>query len=191
MNPQDRIHSPQDEDRLLQYLDSQLPAPEARAIEAHLAVCPDCQALRHQWEQLDQQLARTLAQPRLSPDFAARLRQRVAVDGKAGAPGARVRESAGDAAKSHQPWIEDRRRGKNMLWLGLLDGFGYGVAAAVGGYCLFRLAVAWIPDSAGTGTAFLSGPAFLFGMAIAGVTLLFGLNLASGNKVLRWVGAYK
>ena len=189
MNPQDRIHSPQDEDRLLQYLDGQLPAPEARAIEAHLAVCPDCQGLRRQWEQLDQQLARTLARPRLSPDFAARLRQQVAVEVKAGAPGARVRESAGAATQSHQPWIEDRRRWTSLLWLGLLDGVGYGAAAAVGGYCLLRLAVAWSPGPAGTGTAFLSSPAFLFSLAIAGATLLFGLNLAAKNRPLRWLGA--
>jgi anti-sigma factor RsiW len=189
MNPQDRIHSPQDEDRLLQYLDGQLPAPDARAIEAHLAACPDCQALRHQWEQLDQQLARTLAQPRLSPDFAARLQQRVAAEVKAGAPAARMRESAGGAAQSHQPWIENRRRGRNLLWLGLLDGIGYGAAAAVGGYLLFRLTVAWVPGPAGTGTAFLSGPSFLFGLAIAGATLLFGLNLAAKNRPLRWLGA--
>ena len=189
MNPQDRIHSPQDEDRLLQYLDGQLPAPETRAIEAHLAACPDCQGLRRQWEQLDQQLARTLARPRLSPDFAARLRKQVAVEVMAGAPGARVRESAGAAAQSHQPWIEDRRRWTSLLWLGLLDGVGYGAAAAVGGYCLLRLAVAWIPGPAGTGTAFLSSPAFLFSLAIAGATLLFGLNLAAKNRPLCWLGA--
>ena len=76
-----------------------------------------------------------------------------------------------------------------MLWLGLLDGIGYGAAAAVGGYCLFRLAVAWIPGPAGTGTAFLSGPAFLFGLGTAGATLLFGLNLAAKNRLLRWLGA--
>ena len=174
---------------MLQYLDGQLPAPEARAIEAHLAACPDCQELSRQWEQLDQQLARTLAQPRLSPDFGARLRQRVVVEVKAGAPGARVRESAGAAAQSHQPWIEDRRRWTSLLWLGLLDGVGYGGAAAVGGYCLLRLAVAWNPGHADTGTAFLSSPAFLFSLAIAGATLLFGLNLAMKNKPLRWLGA--
>jgi anti-sigma factor RsiW len=189
MNPQDSIHSPQDEDRLLEYLDGQLRAPEARAIEAHLTVCPECQALRRQWEQLDERLARTLARPKLSPDFAARVRRQVAAGVQATAPGVGVRESAGAAARSRQPWIEDRRRGKSVLWLGLLDGIGYGAAAAVGGYCLFRLAVAWVPGPAGTGTAFLSGPAFLFALAIAGATLLFGLNLAARNRPLRWLGA--
>jgi anti-sigma factor RsiW len=95
MNPQDRLHLPQDEDRLLEYLNGQLLAPEARAIEAHLTVCPECQALRHQWQQLDERLARTLAQPRLSPDFAARLRQRVAVEAKAGASGLEAPKSGG------------------------------------------------------------------------------------------------
>jgi hypothetical protein len=189
MNPQDRIHSPQDEDRLLQYLDGQLPAPEASAIEAHLAACPECHALRRQWEQLDERLAHTLAKPRLSPDFAARVRQRVAAGAQAIAAGGRMRESGVAAAQSHQPWIEDRRRGTSVIWLGLLDGVGYGLAAAVGGYCLYRLILAWIPGPAGTGTAFLSSPAFLCGLAIAGATLLFGLNLAAKNKPLRWLGA--
>ena len=189
MNPQDRIHSPQEEDRLLQYLDDQLPVPEARALEAHLAVCPECQALRRQWEQLDERLARTLARPRLSPDFATRLAQRVAAGAQAGASDGWMREGGEAGAQSHQTWIEDRRRRTSVLWLGLLDGVGYGAAAAVGGYCLFRLAVAWIPGPAGTGTAFLSGPAFLFALGTAGATLLFGLNLASSNKVLRWLGA--
>jgi anti-sigma factor RsiW len=189
MNPQDRIHSPLDEDRLLQYLDGQLPAPEVRAIEAHLAVCQECQNLRRQWEQFDTKLARTLARPRLSPDFTARVRRQVAAGVKATAPGAQVRESGVSGAQAREPWIEDWRRGKSLLWLGLLDGVGYGVAAALGGYCLFRLAVAWIPGLAGTGTAFLSGPAFLFGLAIAGATLLFGLNLAAKNRPLRWLGA--
>jgi hypothetical protein len=125
----------------------------------------------------------------LSPDFAARVRQRVVVEVKAGALTVAVWESGEAGAQSHQPWIEDRRRGTSVLWLGLLDGIGYGAAAAVGGYCLFRLAVAWIPGPAGTGTAFLSGPAFLFALGTAGAALLFGLNLATGNKVLRWLGA--
>ena len=189
MNPQDRIHSPQDEDRLMQYLDGQLPAPEARAVEAHLATCPDCQALRRQWEQLDQQLARTLARPRLSPNFAARVRQRVAAEAEVGAAGLGVREGAGVAPESREPWIEERRRGRSLLWLGLLDGAGYGVAAAVGGYLLFRLAVAWVPSPAGAGASGLGGPGFLFGLAVAGATLLFGLNLAARNRPLRWLGA--
>ena len=190
MNPQDKIHSPQDEDRLLQYLDGQLPAPEARALEAHLAVCPECQALSRQWEQLDAKLARTLARPRLSPDFAARVRQQVAVEVKASAPGVGVRESGGAGIQSHQPWIEDRRRGTSVLWLGLLDGVGYGAAAAVGGYCLFRLVVAWAPGPAGASTAFPGGPAFLFALGTAVAALLVGLNLAAKNRPLRWLGEF-
>jgi anti-sigma factor RsiW len=189
MNPQDRFHLPQDEDRLLQYLDGQLPAPEARAIEAHLAVCLECQALRRQWEQLDEKLARTLAQPGLSPDFAERLRQQVAVGVKPGAPGVRVRESAGPGATSYQPWIEAGRRGSNVLWLRLLDGLGYGAAAAVGGYYVFYLAFTWVPGPSDAGTAFLRGPAFSLALVAAGAALLVGFNLAAKNRVLRWLGA--
>ena len=189
MNPQDRTHSPQDEDRLLQYLDGQLPATEARAFETHLAACPTCQALRRQWEQLDEKLARALAQPRLSPDFAARLRQRVAVEVTGGAPTAQMQGGAGAEAESQQAWLEARQRVRSLLWLGLLDGVGYGAAAAAGGYLLFRLALAWIPGPAGTGVVVPGGTGFLFGSAIAGAMLLFGLSVATKNKLLRWVGA--
>jgi anti-sigma factor RsiW len=189
MNPQDRIHLPQDEDRLLEYLDGQLPAPEARAIETHLAVCPECQALRRHWEQLDEKLARTLAQPRLSADFAARLRQQIALGARAGAPGVRVREGGGPGAQTHEPWIEARRRERSVFWLELLDGLGYGAAAMVGGYLLFHLAVAWVPGPAGTGTAFLRSPAFLFALVTAGAALLVGLNLAAKKSVWRWLEA--
>jgi anti-sigma factor RsiW len=189
MNPQDRIHSPQDEDRLLQYLDGQILAPEARAIEARLAVCTECQTLRRQWEQLDERLARTLAQPRLSPDFAKHVRQRVAAEAEPGAASSRVREKAGVAPQSHQPWIEDRRRGTRVLWLGLLDSIGYGAAAAVGGYLLLRMSTVWVTAPAGAGTSVLSNSAFLFGLAIAGAALLFGVSLATKNKPLRWLGA--
>lgn len=179
MNPQDRFHSPQGEERLLQFLDGQLPAPEARAIEAHLAACPECQGLRRQLEQLDEKLASTLAQPRLSPDFAARLRERVAVETKVGAP----------AAQTNEPWVEARRRETRVFWLGLLDGLGYGAAAAAGGYWLLHLAVAWVPGPAGIGTAFLRGPTFLLALVTASAALLVGLKLAAKNRVWRWLEA--
>jgi anti-sigma factor RsiW len=178
MKPQDRIHLPQDEERLLEYLDGQRPASEARAIEVHVAACPECQALRRQWEQLDEKLARTLAQPRLSPDFAARLRERVAVETKSGAP----------APQTNEPRVEARRREKRVFWLGLLDGLGYSAAAMAGGYWLLHLAVKWVPSQAVAGTTFLRSPTFLFALVIAGATLLVGLNLAAKNRVWRWLG---
>jgi anti-sigma factor RsiW len=189
MNPQDRFHLPQHEDRLLEYLDGQLPAAEARVIEAHLSVCPECQALRRQWEQLDERLARTLAQPRLSPDFAARLRQKVALAAKAGATGLEALNSAWLGAQSYDPGAGVRRREQRVFWLALLDGLGYGTAAAVGGYWLFRLAVAWVPDPAGGGTAFLRSPAFVFALVTAGAALLLGLNLAARKRIWHWLGA--
>ena len=188
MDPQDRFHLPQDEERLLQYLDGQLPAPEARAAEAHLAVCPECQALRRQWAQLDERLAGTLARPRLPPDFAARLRQQVAGEEKAGAPGVQASQSSGPEALSHLPWFEAGGLWTKGLWLKLLDGLGYATAAAMGGYWLHHLMVAWIPGSAGASAAFMRGPASLFALVAAGAALLLGLNLAAKNRVLRWLG---
>ena len=173
---------------MLQYLDGQLPAPDARAIEAHLAVCPECQVLRREWEQLEERLTRTLAQPRLSADFAAGLRRRIAAEAEAGAPGLQAPESGERGTRLRQPWMEAGGRWTSGLWLGLLDVLGYGAAAAVGGYWLVHLAVAWVPGPAGTGTAFLRGPAFLFALVAAGAALLVGLNLAAKNRVWRWLG---
>ena len=189
MNPQDRIHLPQDEDRLLEYLDGQLPPSEAHAIEAHLAACPECQALRREWEQLDEKLAHTLAQPRLSPDFGGRLRQKVAVEAKVSASGVEAPKSVVPGAQTYDPGVGARRREKHVFWLALLDGLGYGAAAMVGGYWLLHLAVAWAPSPAGAGTAFLRSPAFLFALVTGGATLLVGLNLAAKNRVWRWLGA--
>ena len=189
MNPQDRIHSPQDEDRLIEYLDGQLAAPEARAIEAHLTICPECQALRRQWEQLEERLVRTLAPPRLSPDFAVRLRQQVAARSKAGAPDLEGQRSGGQVVQTHDPYVGARLRAKRVFWLALLDGLGYGAVAMIGGYWFLHLAAARVPGPAGGGTAFLHSPIFLIALAAAGAALLVGFNLATKNRVWRWLGA--
>ncbi len=190
MNPQDRVHSPEDDDRLLEYLDGQIPAPGARAIEAHVAVCAKCQALRGQWEQLEERLARTLAQPRLSADFATRLRQQVAAEAKADAQNARLQEKDWSQTQVMPIWAETGRRGSGALWLDLLDVLGYGAAAAVGGYVLSHLTAAWAPGLASTGDAFLRSRAFLFAVVSAGAVLAVGLNLAAKNKVKRWLRAF-
>jgi hypothetical protein len=181
------LHLPQDEERLLQYLDGQLSALDARAAEAHLAVCPECQGLRRQWAQLDEKLAGVLAQPTLSPGFAGRLREQVAAGLKAGALGVRVGESGGWGAELHDQWPGTLRGEPSLLWLGLLDVLGYGAAAAVGGCWLFHLAIAWVSGPPGGGAAFLRGPAFLIALVAAGAALLVGVNLAVKNRVLRWV----
>jgi len=190
MNPQDRLHLPQDEERLLEYLDGQLAVPEARAVEAHLAVCVECQALRRQWEELEERVAGALAQPRLSADFAERLRQQIEAKEGAGAPGVRVRERPGAGSWCERPWIGERRRMSSELWLELLDVLGYGAVAAVAGFGLMHLAKAWDPGTAAGGVAFLRSPAFLLGVVVGGAALLFGLSLAARNTVLRWVRAF-
>jgi anti-sigma factor RsiW len=179
MNRQNNNHSPQDEERLLQYLDGQLPATEASAIEKHLGACTQCQSLRHEWEKLDETLSRTLSQPGLSPDFTARLRERIAL----------ATSTLAGGAQPHVPSIEARRRESRVFWLGLLDGLGYGAVAAAGGYWLHHLAITWTPSPGSSTAAFLHGPAFLFALVTAGAALLIGLNLAAKNRVWRWLGA--
>ena len=52
----DFTHTANDEQRLLEYLEGELPASENRALEEHLGVCAECQTLAEQWRQLDSHL---------------------------------------------------------------------------------------------------------------------------------------
>jgi anti-sigma factor RsiW len=65
------------EDRILDYLENQLPAAERARVETHLGGCGECRAFARQLERLDAQLSRTLKPRALSPSFNARLRQRI------------------------------------------------------------------------------------------------------------------
>jgi len=57
--------------------DGGLPAGRARAVLAHLDGCPRCRAWAAELAALDTRLAATLPRPALSPDFDARLRERI------------------------------------------------------------------------------------------------------------------
>ena len=187
MNSQADFHLAQHEERLLQYLDGRLLAPEARALETHLAACPKCQALRREWEPLEPALVRAFAQTRLSPDFADRLRRRVLAETEAGAAAARLREHDEPAAQAQPAWSGGQPR-RLPQWFKLLDGIGWGAVAIIGGYFLFELALAWVPAASLAGVAFLRSSAFALALATAMAALLFGANLAAQNRLLRWLG---
>lgn len=65
------------ENRILAYLENQLPPADRAQITAHLEGCADCRAFARQLEHLDAQLTRALKVPTLPPSFNARLRQRI------------------------------------------------------------------------------------------------------------------
>src|SRR5262245_40087628 len=70
-------HLQENENRILDYLENQLPASERRTVEEHLAVCPECRGFCQQLKQLDAALAQGLARPELSAEFATQLWRRI------------------------------------------------------------------------------------------------------------------
>ncbi|HYV28896.1 MAG TPA: zf-HC2 domain-containing protein, partial [Candidatus Eisenbacteria bacterium] len=71
-------HLQENENRISDYLENQLPAAERRALEEHLTVCAECQNFCQQLKQLDNALAQALARPELSSAFTTSLWQRIA-----------------------------------------------------------------------------------------------------------------
>lgn len=66
------------ENRLLDYLDGQLPPADHAAIAVHLAACTECARLAAELCQLDHRLSARFAVPVLSADFDRRLQARLA-----------------------------------------------------------------------------------------------------------------
>ena len=107
------------EERILNYLDGGLPAPERRLLEAHLLKCADCREFRDLQENLDALLAKSLVMPQLSEDFGRRVLRRLPLL----------------KPVHHIPEI--------------LDALGYASAAVGGGFLLqFLLSASWpsLPD---------------------------------------------
>ena len=75
-------HLQENENRILDFLENQLPAGERRVVEDHLAGCPECQTFCQRLKQLDAALAQGLARPELSPEFTAHMWQRIEAETK-------------------------------------------------------------------------------------------------------------
>lgn len=65
------------ENRILDFLENQLPLTERASVEAHLAGCTECQAFARQLEQLDAALLRRVKTPKLSENFNHKLSSRI------------------------------------------------------------------------------------------------------------------
>ena len=108
--------------------DGGLPAGRARTVLAHLDGCPRCRAWAAELAALDTGLAATLPRPALSPDFDARLRERIAsLSALNGRSELRTR-----LEREHDSLVESLRRGarrraglgavgSSAVALGLLD----------------------------------------------------------------------
>ena len=175
-----------DETALLGYGDGSLPAAESGAVEAHLAICPDCRALARQWRQLEANLERGLPRPALSADFAARLWRRIETESTFVSQSDRAQLKRKQEAEFETGWAECRRHLLRAQLPWLLDYLGYGVGAALGGYGLYRLLAWYVAASTHTGTLTLSASALSMGMAGSTTLLLVaGFAFAARRQVGR------
>jgi anti-sigma factor RsiW len=142
-------HSVADELRLFEYLDRRLPGREAREVEVHLLQCGECQALRQAWQRLDTQLAEGLRRPALSPDFTARLTQRLGPVPAADPELSLARQKAQAEKELQETWFRFRRRFLRVNLPVLADGLGYAALAAVAGYYLGTFGVKALAMTAG------------------------------------------
>jgi anti-sigma factor RsiW len=181
-------HWGEEDARWLDYLDGRLPAAEAQAIEAHLAACPECRDQCRQWQHLDAELARGLARPALSPEFATRLREQIASAPAPVLPAARAQLRAQPEQELQAPWAEYRRRFLCAEIPGLLDRLGYAAAAGVGGYGLFLLLMRGLDASAKAAAGSLDHLLLPLGLAVGALVLVTALGFTARNQLERWLG---
>ena len=164
------------EARFQAYLEGTLSGAESKVVEAHLAVCPECDSLSRRWLDLDAELERTLISPQLTPAFASRLWQRIEEESLAASQEGHKERRQQIAAEFEAHWSELRRRFLWNQWPRLMDILAYGTAAALCGYYLLELGAASLPEvavplAAATGVA----------------ALLAGGCLAARHQVARWL----
>jgi anti-sigma factor RsiW len=127
------------EGQLPEYLEGLLAAADRPAVAAHVTACPACRAFAQAWQSLDNSLQRAIRGPRLSPQFEARLRHRIAVEAPGLSPAereAKKRAWEAEFAQRTRTW-----RGRVMSVVTVLDGLGLGVLAAAFGLAAWL----WLP----------------------------------------------
>lgn len=172
---------------LFEYLDGQISPGERESLEQHLGNCLQCQALSRDWQQLDSRLASDLNRPSLSPQFAARLWDRIEKDStfqfqQAGADRRQTLEA--EFAKN---WAGYRRRFLRAQVLTVLDWTGYIMAAGIGTWLL----VHFLLKAAGDANNFAAplNSSWALGVS-AGSALLFLLAISGflgRRQVSRWL----
>ena len=133
--PKNLSHAAQ-EMRLIEYLDGQLGPAEAKALEAHLDSCAQCQELRRNWQQLDSKLMRR--EPvKLSPDFRANLWRRIENET---ASQRAVRPQLDLAANTPAGFFARDLRFFGSQLFRLFDSVGVALAVMLGCYVLYKFA---------------------------------------------------
>jgi anti-sigma factor RsiW len=178
-------HNAHAEARLLEYLDGVLPPLEASAVEAHLAVCPECQALAEQWRRVDFELCAHLKRPTLAAAFRVQVWRKIGTD-PSRAP---ARNPAQLQEEWSANWSDYRRRFLRAHFPALLDCLGYGVATAIAGYLLFRLSTPLVSLWAQVTTNPMQPWVLPLGFGMAALSLIGAFGLATKRTLKRWLGA--
>jgi anti-sigma factor RsiW len=74
---------PEFEDLIMDYCEGAASPADSALLEAHIAACSACRAWLGEQRELDLRLAKSLAAPSLSPEFAGRLAARIAAEPRA------------------------------------------------------------------------------------------------------------
>ena len=188
-SPPQTGHTAEHEQLLFDHLDGHLSAAESRAVAEHLAGCPECAALAHQWKTLDADLHAHFESPALSPGFADRLWLNINAEPTPAAQAAVAQQPRSLEAEWSVTWASQKRR---FFWTHLpsvLDNIGYGflvgLAALLAWRTLPQLSQWLLQMSQNT-----SSPAFVPLLTAAGVfVLVLALALTAKRPIARLLSA--
>jgi anti-sigma factor RsiW len=181
-------HLQENENRISDYLENQLPAAERRALEEHLTVCAECQNFCQQLKQLDNALAQALARPELSSAFTTRLWQRIA---EQATPDLSVARGQLRKQLEEEFQIRSAQLRKNILPLPeLLEGVGYAAVAAIAAYLLVQLLGGLFANATQSPVLATADQTWLFAYAPAAICLLVGLVFALKRQFMRWLTTF-
>jgi hypothetical protein len=176
-------HHAHAEARLLEYLDGVLPPLEASAVKAHLADCPECQALAEQWQRVDFELCAHLKRPALAAAFGARVWRKIETDlsrAPARSPAQLQEEWAAN-------WSDYRKRFLRAHFPALLDCLGYGVTVAIAGCLWFRLSRPLVNLWTEVATNPMQPWVLPLGFGLAFLSLVGAALLAAKRPLRRWL----
>jgi anti-sigma factor RsiW len=177
------------EARLFEYLDGQLPPAEAKAMEAHLALCPECRQTAQQWKDLDVELAAQLAPPQLSTGFSRKLQERLQKEGSAAPTAISPERKARLTEEFDSVWARDSRRTLRSMAPFALDFVGYGALAAVGSGLLFRLLAKYGGAPSSNWLSTVQPWLLPVGVGLAALVLVAAMLLATRTRVSRLLNA--
>ena len=163
------------DNRILEFLENQLPPAERATVETHLAGCARCRMLARQLQQIDAALTQGIKLPMLPRSFTARLQQRIQTE-------ATLLSETHRADRKRQMQAEfeaelARLRRQLISSVNPINTLGYAVLVALAGWLILRLMSIWTnlvaqPDYDRFGQNLL--PAGI----ISAVFLLIGLSVA-------------